>query len=147
MTTLIDADETPWITQWKWSARKNNRGIYYACRGERIQGTQKFVHLHRAIYERHHGIIEGGLEIDHINREPLDNRLSNLRAVTRSVNNANRLHARQRKYDLPKGVFPRKRRFIAQISINKKLIYLGSFGTAEEAHATFNAAWNKTYAN
>jgi len=40
----------------------------------------------RVVYIMHHGSIPIGKHIDHINRDPLDNRIENLRAVTRSQN-------------------------------------------------------------
>lgn len=148
LTTLIDGTDTAWVTQWKWSARENNRGIFYACRVERVDGRKKFVHLHRAVYEMHHGPIAHDLEIDHINHDSLDNRLSNLRAVTRSLNNANREAGRhERKHSLPKGVYPSKARFRAQIGMNGRALHLGCFGTAEEAHQAFKTAWEKLYAH
>ena len=44
---------------------------------------------HRFIWECHNGLIPNGLVIDHINRDKLDNRLDNLRAVTPRENTLN----------------------------------------------------------
>lgn len=38
---------------------------------------------HRIIWEMHNGPITGGLEIDHINHNPGDNRIENLRLTNR----------------------------------------------------------------
>lgn len=45
---------------------------------------------HRLVYIMVHGEIPEGMEIDHINQNKLDFRISNLRAVPRSVNMENR---------------------------------------------------------
>lgn len=45
--------------------------------------------VHRLVWKAFNGEIPEGLEIDHINRVKDDNRLSNLRAVTRSDNQRN----------------------------------------------------------
>src|SRR6185295_2429709 len=44
---------------------------------------------HKLIWVTFNGPIPKGMEIDHINRNKFDNRLENLRLVTRSVNAAN----------------------------------------------------------
>ena len=54
--------------------------------GTRLRGT--FYRLHRLIYMYHHGVMPE--QIDHINRDPFDNRVENLRAATSSENARNR---------------------------------------------------------
>ena len=48
----------------------------------------KLYWLHRIIFLYHHGFIPS--EVDHINMDPTDNRIENLRAATRSQNMQNR---------------------------------------------------------
>ena len=47
---------------------------------------------HRFIFECCHGPIEKGFEIDHINRNKLDNKIDNLRCITIEENRKNRDH-------------------------------------------------------
>lgn len=47
--------------------------------------------IHRLVYEAFVGRIQNGKEIDHINRKPWDNRLTNLRLVTHKENMNNPL--------------------------------------------------------
>lgn len=75
--------------------------------------------------------------VDHINRNPLDCRRANLRLVTPGQSNLNRsLPAR----DLPRGVGRRNKRYVAQIKRGRRNRYLGSFDTAEQAAAAYEAA-------
>lgn len=70
------------------------------------------------------------LEVDHINRNPFDNRQENLRCVTRRINCANKSNNTQ----FP-GVCYRKDRmkWIAYADVNCKRINLGLFNTQAEA--------------
>lgn len=49
----------------------------------------RWVKVHRIIYEMHHGPIPEGMQIDHISGDILDNRIENLRGVTKSDNMKN----------------------------------------------------------
>lgn len=78
-------------------------------------------------------------DVDHKNRDRLDNRWENLREATRSQNNANRPGGRP--HGLKGAFFYKARgRWMSKIDVNRKQIYLGYYDTAEEAHAAYMAA-------
>mgnify|MGYP003660542452 CR=1 FL=1 len=84
-------------------------------------------------------------EIDHINGDPSDNRLANLRSATRAQNVAN-TRKKTNSGNLLKGVTPTKNgRFRAQIRIQGKNTYLGAFVTEQDAHAAYCAAAEKQF--
>lgn len=75
--------------------------------------------------------------LDHINRNPLDNSISNLREATISQNGANS--------KLPinntsgyRGITKVGKSWQAQISYNSKTIYLGRYRSKEEAYAAYS---------
>ena len=71
--------------------------------------------------------------IDHINRDPHDNRWVNLRGATRTQQNANRVMPS--KY--LRGTARSKNKWQAQIYKDGKRIHLGSFATEMEAHLAY----------
>jgi hypothetical protein len=85
------------------------------------------------------------MQIDHINADRMDNRISNLRIATHAENCQNS-SARSRNKHGMKGVRPARwsetgnKKWSARIGVNKTHIHLGTFDTAEEAQAAYMAA-------
>jgi hypothetical protein len=76
-------------------------------------------------------------DVDHINGIRDDNRLSNLREVSRGLNMQNQRLARVDSSTGLLGVVPNRARFAAQIRTNGKTVCLGTYDTPEEAHAAY----------
>ena len=93
--------------------------------------------MHRVILERKlKSSIPKGLYADHINRDKLDNRRSNLRLATRSENGANcgkkiGMHGLR-------GVAQHRKKWRAQIQKDTKKILIGLYKTKEEAALAYN---------
>jgi hypothetical protein len=87
-------------------------------------------------------------EIDHIDGDPNNNRIANLRLATRQENNRN-VGLRKDNSTGIKGVYWYKpyEKFHARIQIDGKGIHLGYFETLEEATAARHAAEIKYYGN
>lgn len=80
-------------------------------------------------------------EVDHINRVPSDNRLSNLRSGSRSDNQHN-VGVRKDNTSGEKGVYWDKRRqkWSTMITINKQRLFLGYFASVEEGKQAYKNA-------
>lgn len=79
--------------------------------------------------------------IDHINGDPTDNRWINLREATQAENVQNIRKATRVSTTKLLGSFKTPNgKYCARIRSNKKLINLGTFASAEEAHAAYVAA-------
>lgn len=105
----------------------------------RVPLRGKFVQAHRLAWLLHYGEWPKWT-IDHINGIRDDNRLCNLRDVSSQVNSQNQRSAKRHNKLGVMGVYQTYNRFVARIGSNGKNTYLGSFATAELAHATYIAA-------
>ena len=63
---------------------------YWVIHCKDSEGKRQNIYAHRLAYALYHGKDPYPLEIDHINRDRRDNRISNLRAVSKSENQHNR---------------------------------------------------------
>jgi len=74
------------------------------------------------------------LDLDHIDRNPLNNSISNLRECTHAENHQN-INLRKTNTSGHCGVFQvrKSKKWIAFINVNKKRISLGTFQTIDEA--------------
>ena len=85
-------------------------------------------------------------EIDHINSLSDDNRIANLRIVTRSQNMQNQRRARKDNKVGMLGVRIIRGRFVAYIGIgNKKYKHIGSYPSIIEAHNAYVSAKRKLH--
>jgi hypothetical protein len=125
---LVDEEDYEELTQWKWGVHTQG----YACRKFRSQEPGKKwgrVFMHRLILDA-----QPGEEVDHINRNKLDNRRANLRIVPHYVNTHNRSSGSG--VHKPKG----RNRWKAIIYINNQRHWLGSFATEAEAQEAYDRA-------
>jgi len=120
------------LNQFKWYAdyRPKEDTWYAARRTSRKLGKSKMVYMHREIM----GLACLGKEVDHEDRDGLNNRRSNLRIATRSQNGMNRKINKNNTSGY-KGVYWHKQhqKWCAQIKINNKKIHLGYFDNKIDA--------------
>ncbi len=127
--TLLDEADTE-LDEAAWHSTKGLAG-HYACRT--VPGSGGYEKLHRVIAQRM-GLTIDGLEVDHINGDPLDNRRANLRVATTAENQRN-ASVRSDNSSGTKGVgwYKPKQMWQAYIQIGGKLRHLGFFSVLEEA--------------
>ena len=126
---IVDAADYERLAKYKWCAYRNNNS-FYACRGFHF----KKVCMHRQILHAPSGML-----VDHIDRNGLNNRKSNLRVCTAAQNCCNRGPNRNgsSKY---KGVYWHKRnkKWLVGISAPQKRLFLGSFVDQLEAAIAYD---------
>lgn len=84
--------------------------------------------------------------IDHIDRNTLNNRKSNLRVVSLGLNAFNKDVQKSKKQNTPKGIYKTDSgKFAARYSKSGKTINIGTFKTIEEARLAYLSATNYKY--
>lgn len=135
---IVDECDYAWLSQWKWhygADGYSRRG--QSCREDGKKKTRMFS-MHREIAEKLFGIPDG-MHVDHVDRNKLNNRRSNLRLATCAQNRANRGVEGNNTSGF-KGVcyHPRCNRWTAAIKFNGKRMHLGFYDTPEQAALAYN---------
>lgn len=117
---LIDTKFIDIAKEYKWCI--SNNYVAHSCNG-------KTTKLHRLVTNAPDGLV-----VDHINHNPLDNRLSNLRVCTQSENMCNTVN-RSDNTSGYKGVYWDKSRglWMASIQVKNKSKHLGRFPDINDA--------------
>jgi len=101
---------------------------------------QRFYGYHRLVWMHFNGKIPKGMVVDHIDRNPRNNKIENLRLATYAQNSANRRKSNKGKNFEQKGVGWNGVKYISTITHEGKRLHLGSFETEWEAAAAYIAA-------
>lgn len=123
---LVDDADFEMLSRWKWTATPSQHG-WRAYRKQR----RKTLYMHVQIM----GFPSS--EVDHRNRNGLDNRRDNLRLATRQQQAANSDWRKPHGY---RGILPKGNRWTARITFKRKGHYLGCFRTAIEAAKAYDQA-------
>lgn len=139
---IVDAEDYEWLWNYKWfSTVKRNK--FYAIRKDPThkKAGAKTEYMHRLINKT-----PSDLQCDHIHRNTLDNRKSQLRSCTEKDNKRN-VTARHGIVGF-RGVVlsgSKDRPYTAKISLNGKNLYLGNFKEAIEAAMAYDRAAIENY--
>lgn len=132
---MVDDEDFEKLNKYTWYL--SSKG--YAMRSVKSDdGKYSFMPMQVTIL----GKADKGFCVDHINRNPLDNRKSNLRYVTYSQNNMNKLAHKDNINGL-KGVSGNGKRYEARITVDGKTTRLGRYKTPQEAHEAYKEACHK----
>ena len=127
----VDLEMWNELTQSNWTyhedKRHNNGYVERRARLNEIKLGLKRVYLHRQVMK----VYDPKIEIDHINRNPLDCRKKNLRIATRSQNVANRIY--KKPVSGFHGVYWVNGVYEAKISNNIRRECIGYFNDPKEA--------------
>lgn len=133
MEALVSDEDFEWACQWTW----------YAHHGHAERYTRKTggICLHTEIAVHRMGLILGQNEIDHQDRNSLNNQRFNLRIATRTQQNQNRGLFQSNKIGY-KGVtfHTQTQKWHSRIRHNRLLVSLGLYKSPEEAARAYDRA-------
>ena len=122
----------------RWAVRRSNRIKVGDVAGSRnnegywavTRHGNKSVRAHNVVWEIHNGPIPEGMTVDHIDRNPSNNKIENLRLATASA----QCHNRRNWGRCMKWVKKNKCSYEARFTLKGKTIHVGSYKTEQEAH-------------
>ncbi len=121
---IVDDEDFERLSKYKWHIHLNGKkNLIYASRYGVGNVT---IRMHREIMNAPIGVY-----VDHINHNTLDNRKQNLRLCTKDQNKFNNL--RKIGKSGYRGVYYRRGKWEARISIKNRMFAIGSFNTPEDA--------------
>lgn len=138
---IVDDNDYEWLNQWKWYAiLYKGMNTFYAVRGMRKKeielnnGKKGLILMARVILKA-----PKGLQVDHVNRDTLDNRRQNLRLATSTQNHGNS-RIPLRNTSGYKGVVQgtKTQKYQAQIKYKGHLYFLGLFDNKQKAALAYN---------
>lgn len=135
LVCLIETADYPLVSAHRWKTEKGY-STFYAVTQTEAKGVRAYIKMHQLLFP------DAG-EVDHRNGNGLDNRRSeNLRPCTSAQNNQNQRKRHGAWSSIYKGVSRSKQEdsFRAEIRVNKKHIYLGSFTDERDAARAYDAA-------
>ena len=137
----MDPDDFERLSRYKWHALPG-KGTFYAARIGRASEARKgkTIWMHRVVLG-----LDDGVFCDHVNHNGLDDRKANLRPATHSENMWNRPKTKAACWSRYKGVSfrTRQKRWVADIQVHGKPMFLGYFDSEVEAARAYDAAARK----
>lgn len=129
------------LHKWSFTRGGHRSSGTYVRAIDRSCKPPKQIKLHRYLLDA-----PNGMQVDHINGDPLDNRRENLRVATPSQNQAN-WRKKSPATSAYKGVSWHKgaRKWRATININGKQVHLGFYGEEEAAALAYDTAAERAY--
>lgn len=129
LVALVDQADLNAVAPFNWRLHNG----YASTENYDSQSKRKRLYMHRLV-------LCTRLQVDHINRDKLDNRRCNLREATQRLNNFNRSIQSNNTSGF-KGVSrTRNGRWWAYIRVRGKTVNLGTFDTPEEAALEYDSA-------
>jgi hypothetical protein len=142
---VVGIDDFPLLSQLKWQAYWSDHTQSYYPKCAWHDPTRKSRQRHISMSRLIMGVVDDpSVWVDHINHDTMNHRRNNLRLANakQSARNRRIRRAQGLKWTTPAS----NGRWIAQVTVDEKRIYLGQYDTAEEAHEVSKTVMLKSHA-
>ncbi|HEY3768143.1 MAG TPA: AP2 domain-containing protein [Candidatus Angelobacter sp.] len=138
---IVDASDYEWLSQWHWAAEYHTSDNKWRAKrnttktiGQKL--IQKTIYMHRQIINA-----PDGVQVDHVDGNPLNDQRGNLRLATHQQNMCNQGPHVNNACGY-KGVYREKgcNSWRAEIKFNRRKFRLGSFPSPQEAAKAYEQA-------
>lgn len=138
---VVDDADYLLVSSYKWYALKNPNGRVYASANASRSGGKPptSIRMHRLIMGK-----PSGLDVDHWDRDGLNNMRSNLRICSKSQNSMNKIKQSGAEC-IKKGVARHGSHWRARIMRDGKPYSLGTYATQEEAGIAYDVAAKRLF--
>jgi len=135
MSAMVDDGDYAGLSVFNWHLQQC-KGLFYAARNVQLLGKRTKVYMHQVL-----ALALGAPQVDHHDRNGLNNQRFNLRPCTVSQNNANR-RGPEKKTSRFRGVCWHESagKWMASISVMDKNQYLGCYTNEEQAARVYDKA-------
>ena len=126
LLAIIDEGDAALVSRFQWKTMQRPNGRIYVFSTQKSRPVT--VYLHRIIVDA-----PPGMDVDHINHNTLDNRRSNLRIASRSLNNMNRAKLGDNKNGFHGVMKTRTGKYLSRVQLGRRVFFTKSVSTPERA--------------
>lgn len=131
---IVDDEDFDFLNKWKWY--RHNNGYAFRCTTKYLGGGRKNRKIKSSSMRMHRVIMNApiGLDVDHVNKNRLDNRRCNLRICSRSQNLCHSImHNNNTSGYRGVSYYKSRNKFEAYVDFGKKRKKIGYFDSAIDA--------------
>ena len=141
LCAIVDQGDATTVRKYRWYLHRKGRNRYARTQLVRDDGSRHYLRMHVLIM----GSTEGA-EVDHKDRDGLNNRRDNLRIATRQQNRANSRNITNRKSPY-RGIFwdNHRAKWKAEITVNGKRVRLGTYAHPADAARAYDRAAREAF--
>lgn len=132
---LYDEEDFDLLAKYHWYAQKQGTNWYACANTRKVSGERTIVGAHSVLLNP-----AGGLIVDHINHDGLDNRRENLRVCTKGENLRNKIPTKATSNYKGVSWHKQSQKWLSRIKLDRKIVHLGMYDLEVHAARAYDIA-------